>query len=142
MHILFEEDSTFKSGTLLSETDAAMQVEMPSGKRSKIKTANVLLRFANPSPTALLEQAQSEAAAIEADFLWECVNEGEFSFLDFARDYVGHEPTSVEATAVLLALQAAPILCVARPPVQRAFRPPLWRSPSAYEGWQAPVHRR
>lgn len=109
MHILFEEDSTFKSGTLLSETDAAMQVEMPSGKRSKIKTANVLLRFATPSPTALLEQAQSEAAAIEADFLWECVNEGEFSFLDFARDYVGHEPTSVEATAVLLALQAAPI---------------------------------
>ena len=33
----------------------------------------------------------------------------EFSFLDFARDYYGHDPAPVEAAAVLLALHAAPV---------------------------------
>jgi exoribonuclease-2 len=32
-----------------------------------------------------------------------------FRFLDFARDYYGHDPSPVEATAVLLALHAAPV---------------------------------
>jgi len=109
MHVLFEEDGGFKTGSILADGDASLQVEMPSGKRSKIKAGSVLLRFAAPSPLQLLEQAEPLAAGIEPDFLWECVNEGEFSFLDFARDYFGHDPAPVEASAVLLALQAAPV---------------------------------
>ena len=109
MHVLFEEDGGFKTGTILADGDASLQVEMPSGKRSKIKAATVLLRFREPSPSQLLEAAEPMAAGIEADFLWECVNDGEFSFLDFARDYYGHEPAPSEAAAVLLALQAAPV---------------------------------
>jgi len=109
MHVLFEEDGGFKTGSILADGDASLQVEMPSGKRSKIKAGNVLLRFAAPSPLQLLEQAEPLAAGIEPDFLWECVNEGEFSFLDFARDYFGHDPAPVEASAVLLALHAAPV---------------------------------
>ena len=109
MNVLFEEDGGFKAGTLLSDADTSLQVEMPSGKRSKIKSANVLLRFEKPTAASLIEQAQPMADDIEPDFLWECVNDGEFSFLDFARDYVGHEPSAIESTAVLLALQAAPI---------------------------------
>ena len=109
MNVLFEEDGGFKAGTILSDGEASLQVEMPSGKRSKIKAATVLLRFGNPSPATLLEQATPLSAEIEADFLWECVSDGEFSFLDFARDYYGHEPAPVEATAVLLALHAAPV---------------------------------
>ena len=109
MNVLFEEDGGFKAGTVMADNDASLQVEMPSGKRSKIKAATVLLRFEKPSPTQLLEQATPLAEEIEADFLWECVSDGEFSFLDFARDYYGHEPSSVEATAVLLALHAAPV---------------------------------
>lgn len=109
MNVLFEEDGGFKAGTILADQETSLQVEMPSGKRSKIKSANVLLRFAAPAAGALVEQAQPQADGIEADFLWECVSDGEFSFLDFARDYYGHEPAPVEATAVLLALQAAPI---------------------------------
>ena len=58
---------------------------------------------------ALLDQATPQAEEIEADFLWECASDGEFSFLDFARDYYGHDPAPVEATAVLLALHAAPV---------------------------------
>lgn len=109
MNVLFEEDGGFKAGSVMTDGDSALQVEMPSGKRSKIKAATVLLRFEKPTPTALLEQATPLAEEIEADFLWECVSDGEFSFLDFARDYYGHEPAAVEATAVLLALHAAPV---------------------------------
>ena len=109
MNVLYEEDGGFKTGTIFQDGEASLQVESASGKRSKIKAATVLLRFAAPSPTQLLEQAGLQAEAIEPDFLWECVNDGEFSFLDFARDYHGHEPGPVEAAAVLLALHAAPI---------------------------------
>ncbi len=109
MHVLFEEDGGFKTGTILTDGEASLQVEMPSGKRSKIKGATVLLRFKEPAASALLEAAEPLAAEIEPDFLWECVNDGEFSFLDFARDYYGHDPAPTEAAAVLLALQAAPV---------------------------------
>jgi len=109
MNVLYEEDGGFKTGTIFQDGEASLQVESASGKRSKIKAATVLLRFAAPSPTQLLEQAGLQAEAIEPDFLWECVNDGEFSFMDFARDYHGHEPGPVEAAAVLLALHAAPI---------------------------------
>lgn len=109
MHVLFEEDGSFKTGTILSDGETSLQIEMPTGKRSKIKAAQVLLRFATPSPTALLEAAEPQARQIEPDFLWECANEGEFSFLDFAHDYHGHPPTPVEASALLLALHAAPV---------------------------------
>lgn len=109
MQVLFEEDGGFKTGTILSDADSSLQVELPSGKRSKIKSATVLLRFEKPSAGVLLEQAGPLATEIEPDFLWECVNDGEFSFLDFARDYYGHDPAPVEAAAVLLALQAAPV---------------------------------
>ena len=109
MNLLFEEDGGFKAGTILADNDTSLQIELPSGKRSKIKAATVLLRFAQPAPAALIEQATQQAAEIEADFLWECVSDGEFSFLDFAKDYYGHEPAPGEAATVLLALHAAPI---------------------------------
>lgn len=109
MNVLFEEDGGFKAGSVMADNDSSLQVEMPSGKRSKIKAATVLLRFEKPSAAQLLEQATPMADEIEADFLWECVSDGEFSFLDFARDYYGHPPIPTEATAVLLALHAAPV---------------------------------
>lgn len=109
MNVLFEEDGGFKAGSIMADNESSLQVEMPSGKRSKIKSATVLLRFEKPSAGSLLEQATPLAEEIEADFLWECVSDGEFSFLDFARDYYGHDPAPVEATAVLLALHAAPV---------------------------------
>ena len=69
MNVLFEEDGGFKAGSVMTDNDASLQVEMPSGKRSKIKAATVLLRFEKPSPTQLLEQATPLAEEIEADFL-------------------------------------------------------------------------
>jgi exoribonuclease II len=37
MYVLFEEEGAFKTGHIMSESDAALQVESESGKRSKIK---------------------------------------------------------------------------------------------------------
>ena len=112
MHVLFEEDGAFKTATVLSDNDASLQVETASGKRTKIKSANVLLRFKEPSPSELLPAAEILAGDIESEFLWECVGAGEFAFADFADDYFGgngHKASAVEATALLQALHAAPV---------------------------------
>lgn len=109
MYVLFEEDGSFKTGKILTDGEASLQVESSTGKRAKIKAANVLLRFRDPAPAQLLPQAEPLAAGIEADFLWECIADNELSFIDIARDYVGHEPSPVESTSILLALHNAPV---------------------------------
>jgi exoribonuclease-2 len=109
MHVLFEEDGAFKTATILTDNDASLQVETASGKRAKIKSANVMLRYLSPAPGELLEQAEALAEGIEQEFLWECAADGEFSFCDFADDYFGHKAAPVEASALLLALHSAPI---------------------------------
>jgi exoribonuclease-2 len=109
MHVLFEEDGAFKTATILTDNDASLQVETASGKRAKIKSANVLLRYPSPVPGELLEQAEALAEGIEQEFLWECACDGEFSFHDFADDYFGHKASAIEASALLLALHSAPI---------------------------------
>ena len=109
MNVLFEEDGAFRAGAVLADNNTSLQVELASGKRAKVKAANVLLRFAEPAPAELQERAESEAQGIDADFLWQTCSDGEFAFADFARDYYGRTPSAVEATAILNALHAAPI---------------------------------
>jgi exoribonuclease-2 len=109
MNVLFEEDGAFKAGTVLADHVTSLQVETSTGKRAKVKSANVLLRFAAPAPGELLERAGADAQAMETEFLWEACGEGEFAFTDLAREYFGREPQPVEAAAVLLRLHAAPI---------------------------------
>lgn len=112
MHVLFEEEGAFKAGTVLADNDASLQVEMATGKRAKIKSSNVLLRYKEPSPGELLGLAEEMAAGIETEFLWECAGDGEFSFCDFADEYfggAGSKASAVEAAALLLALHAAPV---------------------------------
>ncbi|MDR2614026.1 MAG: RNB domain-containing ribonuclease, partial [Candidatus Accumulibacter sp.] len=111
MYVLFEEEGAFRAGTILADNDSSLQVETASGKRAKIKSANVLLRYKEPAPGALLALAEKAAKDIETDFLWECAGDGEFSFCDFANEYFGggHGASAVEATALLLALYAAPV---------------------------------
>ena len=109
MYALYEEDGAFKAGTVLTDNDASLQVESATGKRSKIKSANVLLRFKEPAPSELLSQAEAAAGNVDAEFLWECASDGEFLFSDFADEYYGHKAGPVEATALLLALHAAPV---------------------------------
>ena len=109
MNILFEEDGAFKAGTVLADNTTSLQVETSTGKRVKVKAANVLLRFAAPAPGELLARAEAEAAGLEAEFLWEACPDAEFGFEDLAREYFGRTPQPFEAAALLLGLHGAPI---------------------------------
>ena len=64
MNVFFEEDGGFKVASVMSETAGALQVESASGKRSKIKAANVLLRFESVL-ASFMEAANAEADALE-----------------------------------------------------------------------------
>ncbi|MBL8492768.1 MAG: RNB domain-containing ribonuclease [Rhodocyclaceae bacterium] len=109
MNVLFEEDGSFKTAAILTDNDTSLQVETASGKRAKIKAANVLLRFREPGCAGLLDAAESQAETIETEFLYEVCGDAEFAFGELAREYYGHEPGAVESTAILLRLHAAPI---------------------------------
>nr|MCU0949938.1 RNB domain-containing ribonuclease [Burkholderiaceae bacterium] len=109
MNLLFEEDGAFRAGAVLSGTDASFQVELPTGKRTKVKGTHVLLRFAQPAPAQLMQRAQAAAEEIDLDFLWECAPQGEFGFEDLAREYHGHAPDAVEAATILFRLHGAPV---------------------------------
>jgi exoribonuclease-2 len=109
MHLLFEEDGAFKAGTVLSGTDASFQVELPTGKRAKVKSSHVMLRFEQPAPAQLLKDAQQAAEQIDLDFLWECAPQDEFGFEDLAREYHGAAASPVQAASILLRLHGAPV---------------------------------
>ena len=109
MNVLFEEDGAFRAGTVLADNVASLQIELASGKRSKVKAANVLLRFVAPTPGELLERAEAEAKGIDVDFLWEVCSGEEFGFEQLAAEYHGAKPDPVQATAVLLRLHSAPM---------------------------------
>ncbi|MDX3893783.1 ribonuclease catalytic domain-containing protein [Pusillimonas sp.] len=108
MYVLYEDSGSFKAEKIFSESDSTLQVESASGKRSKIKRANVLFAFDHPEPAALLEQAGDLAATLEIDFLWECAPQEELDACEFAQEYFGHPPNAVEKAALIFALNSAP----------------------------------
>lgn len=109
MFVLFEDGGAFKAGTVLADNGATLQIETTHGKRMKLKSAHVLMRFREPAPGALLEHAEEAAEKLETDFLWEVCGDDEFGFEDFASEYHGQTPQAVESAAILLRLHSAPI---------------------------------
>jgi exoribonuclease-2 len=107
--VLFEEDGAFRVGTILAEAGASFQVEAAHGKRSKVKSSAVLLRFDGQHLTGFMPEAQKLAEPIDPGFLWEVCGPEEFAFDALARDYFGRAPTPQEAAAVALALHAHPM---------------------------------
>ena len=108
-YALFEESGTFRAATIQADQNTTLQVELPGGKRQKLKAAQVLLRFKAPAPAQLLPAAEPMAADMDPAFLWECAPETDFGFTDIAADYFGHSPSAIESTALLLAMQNAPL---------------------------------
>ncbi len=109
MNVFYEEEGGFKVGAVLADNDTSLQVEAPHGKRSKIKTSAVLLRFDAPPLGAFLEAAQRAADGVDVDFLWQCCGPDEFAFDALGREYFGHAPDVLEAAALLLKLHGAPM---------------------------------
>jgi exoribonuclease-2 len=107
--VLFEEDGAFRVGTILAEAGSSFQVEAAHGKRSKVKGANILLRFDGQPLSPFMQEAQKIADTIDPQFLWEVCGPQEFGFDDLAREYFGHPPSPREATAVALALHSHPV---------------------------------
>jgi len=110
MNLLFEDDGQIKAGHALSETDNSAQVELPGGRRIKVKGANVLMRFAEPSATQLMTSAQEQLADVDMSLLWQSA-EGtdEFAFGELAKEYFGAGASPEQNAATLLALQQAPM---------------------------------
>ncbi|HEX5092220.1 MAG TPA: RNB domain-containing ribonuclease [Burkholderiales bacterium] len=109
MQLLYEEGGEFRVGTVLSQAPASYQIETPHGRRAKIKSAAVLLRFERPAGIELLAQAARFAEGLDTEFLWQCSGGNEFDFTTLAREYVGREPSTAEAAGVLLKLHSAPM---------------------------------
>ena len=83
-------------GAILADNDTSLQVEAPHGKRSKVKSSAVLLRFGEPALQSFAAEAQHASQEIDVDFLWECCGTDEFSFDALAREYFGRPPTPLE----------------------------------------------
>ncbi|WP_213952958.1 RNB domain-containing ribonuclease [Variovorax sp. dw_954] len=108
MFVLFEEAGKYLGGRVLSEAEASAQVELDTGKRVKVKAANIVLRFEKPGPAELISEARALAATMDLDLAWEFSPEGEFGFADLAADYFQDKPTLAQQAAALLGLFDAP----------------------------------
>jgi exoribonuclease-2 len=109
VNVLYEDSGTFKVATVLAEGENSIQVEAPHGKRTKIKSKEVLLRFSEPGAAELLLQAETMAGDMDADFLWQCCGSEEFGFAELAREYCGRPPSAVEAAGILVKLHSVPV---------------------------------
>jgi exoribonuclease II len=107
-YALFDDAGKFFAGRVMSEADTALQVELDSGKRVKVKNANVMLRFTQPEPAALMARAHALAQEIDLDLAWEFAPPEDFGFADFAREYFDAKAGAEQQAAALLRLFDAP----------------------------------
>mgnify|MGYP002623851333 CR=1 FL=1 len=108
MYALYDDAGKFAAGRVMSEAESSMQLELDSGKRVKVKLANVLLRFERPAPAELIEAAQRQALEIDLDLAWEFAPEEDFGFADLARDYFSEDAGVDQQAAALFRLFEAP----------------------------------
>ena len=108
MYALFEDAGRFLAGRVMLDTDTSMQIELDSGKRVKVKAANVLLKFDKPQPAELIAAAQAIAKDIDLDLAWEFAPESEFGFGDLAREYFEASAGIEKQVAALFRLFDAP----------------------------------
>ena len=108
MYVLFEEAGKFMAGRVMSEAEASAQIELDSGKRVKVKSAHMLLKFDKPAPAALLSDAAALSQSIELELAYECAPDEEFGFGDLAKDYFSSNASITEQAAALLRLHEAP----------------------------------
>ena len=108
MNVFYEEDGGFKVGHVMSDIGTSLQIESVSGKRSKIKSNQVILRFESALGD-FMAVAERHSADIDADFLWQVCGPAEFGCEDLAQDYFGHKPSATESAGVAIKLHASPM---------------------------------
>ena len=108
MYALYEDAGKFHAGRVMSEADSSAQIELDSGKRVKVKAANLLLKFDQPAPADLIARAQALAQDIDLDLAWTFAPDAEFGFADLARDYFSAKAGVEQQAAALFRLFEAP----------------------------------
>jgi len=108
MYALFDDAGKFHAGRVMSEADSSLQVELESGRRVKVKSAQLMLRFEQPPPAELLARARALADEIDLNLAWEFAPEAEFGFADLAREYFDAKAGPEQQAAALLCLFDAP----------------------------------
>ena len=108
MNALYEDAGKFFAGRVMTEADSALQIELDSGKRVKVKAANVLLKFDKPQPAELIASAQALSQDIDLDLAWEFAPADEFGFADLAREYFNAKADLTQQAATLFRLFEAP----------------------------------
>jgi exoribonuclease-2 len=165
MFAFYEEDGQFKAGRIMADNDASLQIEAASGKRSKIKSDRVFLRFSSPEPAAFMEAAHKVRDEADADFLWEAAGADEFDYQYLAAEYFGHRPQPFEDAGILMRLHESPMhfykkgrgrykpapaenLAAAKASVERKARETAqieeWKNSLAsgkLPDWEADIHR-
>ncbi|MGU7770883.1 RNB domain-containing ribonuclease [Burkholderia sp. MR1-5-21] len=109
MNVFFEESGSFKAGSVLSRQGDAFQVELPGGRRAKVRAKDVLIEFEKPAAGELMQQADAAAQQIDLDFLWECAPAEEFAYATLADEYFGASYGPVERAALVLRLHGSPV---------------------------------
>ncbi|KVN14377.1 MULTISPECIES: RNB domain-containing ribonuclease [unclassified Burkholderia] len=109
MNVFFEESGSFKAGSVLSRQGDAFQVELPGGRRAKVRAKDVLIEFEKPAAGELMQQADEAAQQIDLDFLWECAPAEEFAYATLADEYFGASYGPVGRAALVLRLHGAPV---------------------------------
>jgi len=109
VNVFFEESGSFKAGSVLSKQGDAFQVELPGGRRAKVRAKDVLIEFDKPAAGDLMQEADAIAQEIDLDFLWECAPEDEFPFAALGADYFGDKFGPTERAALVLRMHGAPV---------------------------------
>ncbi len=113
MHLLYEEGGDIKVATVQSASGAgdteSWQATSLSGKKIKLKAKEVWLRFENPEPQALMDEASALSKEIDLQLLWDCAPDEEFGLVDVSHEYFGAQATIPQQTALAIALQGAPV---------------------------------
>ncbi|KNH09951.1 Exoribonuclease II [Candidatus Burkholderia brachyanthoides] len=109
MNVFFEESGSFKAGSVLSKQGDAFQVELPGGRRAKVRAKDVLIEFDKPAAGELMQEADAIAQDIDLDFLWECAPDDEFPFASLGADYFGDKFGPTERAALVLRMHGAPV---------------------------------
>ncbi len=108
MYALYEEGGKFLTGRVLSEAESSAQIELDSGKRVKVKSNQILMKFDQAQPADFMRAGQAVAQGMEVDMAWEFAPEEEFGFADLARDYFSKDATPSQQLGALLCLFEAP----------------------------------
>lgn len=108
MQLFFEEDGVFKAGNVMKKDGTAYQVELPTGRRTKVKGGHVFFEFETPAATDFIAKTQAAAADMDPAFLWEVAPDEEFGYDAIAADYFTN-PGAVERAATLTALHGNPV---------------------------------